>query len=178
MKHDVWVLVLAPGDREYSDFCFDAGIIGTGWASVDGYRHVLAKNENEIGVGYDRAYLAEEWADADNRNKAIYALNKIANEIKIGDKILIRKNNKKLLAVGEVTGDYKFKQSWVNRDFSHIRDVRYTAIARDKNLFDTMVKHLGKQFSMGHTIYYFGEIDHGVWGEFIEDCHDILMDAI
>ncbi|UJX27523.1 MULTISPECIES: hypothetical protein [Pseudoalteromonas] len=178
MKHDVWVLVLAPGDKDYSDFCFDTGIIGTGWASVDGYHHVLAKSEQEIGQGYDLAYSGEDWADNDNRNKAIYALNKIANEIKTGDKVLIRKGNKKLLAVGEVTGDYKFKKNWVGRDLSHIRDVRYTAIAREQNLFDIMVKHLGKQFSMGHTIYYFGEIDHSVWGGFVEGCRDKLMETL
>ncbi len=67
----------------------------------------------------------------------------------MGDKILVRKGNKNLLAIGEITGDYKFKKEWVHLDIAHIRDVRYTAIAKEINLFDIMVKHLKKNFQWG-----------------------------
>jgi predicted Mrr-cat superfamily restriction endonuclease len=175
MKYDVWVIVLSPGDRDYSNFCFDTGVIATGWADINGYQHVIAKEDEEILEAYDKAYGGEAWADDSNRNKAIYALGKIANEIKVGDKILVRKGNKNLLAIGEITGDYKFKEEWVNLDIAHVRDVRYTAVAKERNLFDIMVKHLKKQFSMGHTIYSFGEVDHKVWCAFEEEARNKVL---
>lgn len=179
MKHDVWVIVLAPGERDYSNFCFDTGIIATGWARINGYRSVIAKDSEEISKSYHEAYGGELWADNSDRNKAIYALSKIANEIKVGDKILVRKGNKNLLAIGEITGDYKFKKEWISLDIAHVRDVRYTAIARDRNLFDIMVRYLKKQFSMGHTIYFFGEIDHYIWCEFEEEVRNkILLEEV
>lgn len=175
MKHDVWVIVLVPGGKDYSDFCFKTGIIATGWSRIDGYRNVLAKDNEAISKSYDDIYKAETWADDSDRNKAIYALNKIANEMKVGDKILVRKGNKSLLAIGEVTGDYKFKREWIDSDIAHVRDVRYTAIAKEKNLFDIMVKHLKKQFSLGHTIYSFGEVDYRSWHEFEEEARNKIL---
>lgn len=175
MKYDVWVIALAPGERDYSNFCFDTGFIATGWASIDGYQNVIAKENELIFKAYDKAYGGESWADDSDRNKAVYALSRIANEIKVGDKILVRKGNKNLLAIGEVTGDYKFKKEWVSFDIAHVRDVRYTAIAKQSNLFDIMVKHLKKQFSMGHTIYSFGEVDYRVWCDFEEEARNKIL---
>jgi hypothetical protein len=38
-----------------------------------------------------------------------------------------------------------------------------------------MKKYLKKGFSMGHTIYYFGEIDNNVWIDFVESCRNEIM---
>lgn len=43
MKHDVWVFVLQPGGDDYSEFCFDAGLVVTGWSKIDGYEKILEK---------------------------------------------------------------------------------------------------------------------------------------
>jgi len=174
MKYDVWAITLQPGDKDHTDFCFDIGVVVTGWACINGYQNVLAKTSDDIQSEYDSIYGGEDWATDDNRNKAVYALDKIANEIKIGDKLLIRRGNNKLLAVGEVTGDYKYRKDWIPEDRSHVRDVRYTAIAKDKDLFEVMKKHLGKAFSMGHTVYYFDEVDFHVWENFLEECRNTL----
>jgi hypothetical protein len=41
MKCDVWVFVLQPGDVDYSEFCFNAGLVVTGWEQIDGYKSVF-----------------------------------------------------------------------------------------------------------------------------------------
>jgi predicted Mrr-cat superfamily restriction endonuclease len=135
----------------------------------------LTKESSVIKNEYNAVYGNEQWADDNDRNKAVYALDKIANQIKIGDKILIRRGNNKLLAIAEVTGDYKYKRQWIDNGIPHIRDVRYVAIAKDINLFDIMKQYLKKGFSMGHTIYYFGEVDHNIWIDFVEVCRNEIM---
>lgn len=177
MKHDVWAFALTPGEENYIDFCINTGIVIVGWAEIDGYEDVIAKPLDKIEAAYKVAYSDSAWATDDNKNKAISALNKITNEIKIGDKILVRKGNGELVAVGDVTGDYKYRKDWVSRDMAHTRDVRYTAISRDGILFETMKKHLKKGFSMGHTIYHFCEVDSNIWDQFLEDCRSQVLAA-
>ena len=107
----------APGrNTMYWDAFFEDEIIGLGWDKLGD----LTKYANKSEV---KKALTEAYGGDGNKINDIHANFEFANEINIGDIVIVKKGRGELLGYGEVTSDYFFDED--RTDYKSCRSIKW-----------------------------------------------------
>lgn len=111
-----WMYAPGEGSRLWEEF-YSKGIMGIGWEEIGDLKQYPTKEEMKTKM--KEIYGAEY-----SYKNAGHATWQFANEIKIGDVIIVKKGLKKIIGRGIVTSDYVFDDS--RTEYKHTRSVNWT----------------------------------------------------
>ena len=111
--------IYSPGSNAYKwDEFFDEGIIAVNWPEVPDLNEFASKEEI---VSFMKDTINPEYSF---KNSAL-CLWQIANEMKVGDIVFVKKGKHKIIGKGIVTSEYFYDDS--RDDFKHTRQVEWQA---------------------------------------------------
>lgn len=158
IEKSVWRIALGQGSF-FWDYCKKGGFIVIGWSTLGDLSNIKTLEELK------NLYLKKEWGNTHQAGKDCPQIWSFIREARIGDIVLVRKGQNKLLGVGEVKSDYyvdynrlslEAKKAYGNdmdkKDYSSIRDVKWfegfpaegVEISQQKDWIET-IKELKKE---------------------------------
>jgi flagellar biosynthesis GTPase FlhF len=115
-KKRYWMYAPGEGSRLWEEF-YDKGIMGIGWDKLGDFKQYLSKEEM-------KRKMKEIYGQEFSYKNAGHATWQFANEVKIGDVIIVKKGSKKIIGRGIVSSDYFFDDS--RDEYNHIHKVNWT----------------------------------------------------
>jgi restriction system protein len=114
---NIWMVRAGEGGYLVEEFA--KGYVGIGWNALNDLNDL--KSQDNIRKQYLIKYPAVKPGKIGNAVSMIY---KFYSVVKVGDKVVTYDPGKREYLVGEITGDYIFKQGII-KDYHHIRSVRW-----------------------------------------------------
>jgi MoxR-like ATPase len=115
-KKRYWIYAPGKGSRLWEEF-YAKGIMGIGWEELGDLMQYHSKEEM-------KSKMKEIYGQEFSYKNAGHATWQFANEVKIGDVIIVKKGSKKIIGRGIVSSDYFFDDS--RDEYNHIHKVNWT----------------------------------------------------
>ncbi|MGG1674246.1 AAA family ATPase [Neobacillus sp. NRS-1170] len=115
-KKRYWIYAPGEGSRMWEEF-YDKGIMGIGWDGLGDLKNYPSKEAM-------KTKMKEIYGDEYSYINAGHLTWQFANEMQIGDVIIVKKGLKKIIGRGIVTSDYQYDDT--RNEYKHIRAVRWT----------------------------------------------------
>ncbi|MEH7333955.1 AAA family ATPase [Neobacillus drentensis] len=115
-KKRYWIYAPGEGSRLWEEF-YDKGIMGIGWDGLGNLKNYPSKEAM-------KTKMKEIYGDEYSYINAGHLTWQFANEMQIGDVIIVKKGLKKIIGRGIVTSDYQYDDK--RNEYKHIRAVRWT----------------------------------------------------
>ncbi|MDO5849443.1 MAG: AAA family ATPase [Methanobrevibacter sp.] len=118
-KNQIWIL--SPGEQAklWEEF-LENNVIAVGWGALGNLNAFSSKDEihKELKKVFGKASHSDK--------NAIYEFSK---EMKIGDIVIIKKGNSKILGVGKITSNYRYSEIFEDYDnYANLRNVKWLKV--------------------------------------------------
>ncbi|PHO01886.1 hypothetical protein CSC82_21275 [Rhodobacteraceae bacterium 4F10] len=137
-------------DEEKDDIreaCFDGGFVAIGYGENIDWSDELFRSRAEI---LKRLQQVTGMENATGHDATVKSVQRLRNDMRTGDIVIASKGNKKVRAIGVVTGDYYFEQG-EDVEYPQRRHVDWRWVADESDEIDVSEVY-GKNFAMG-TLY-------------------------